>query len=145
MANIKCYFGIENLNLTNPQRNTLVAELQALGENNNGFAPNERNHWRIRTDNNAAIFEALFNEDNLTIAAIKARLATIFNVAVGTITHSTSQSAYGLVVTFIQGGQDKVRSVAFGYNGSAWGTWADSNAAVRAYLAANAVAWGETV
>lgn len=143
MANIKCYFGIENLNLTNGQRNTLVAELQSLGENNNGFAPNERNHWRIRLDNNAAIFEALFNENHLTIAAIKSRLATIFGVAVGTISHSTSQVSYGLVVTFTHSAQQKMRLVAFGHNGSAWGTWAESNAAVRAYLTANAAAWGD--
>lgn len=143
MANIKCYFGIENLNLTNPQRTTLVTGLQALGVNNNSVQPAERIHWRVRTDNNAIIFEALFDEDNLTIAAIKARLATIFGVAVGTISHSTSQTAYGLVVTFTHSAQQKIRMVAFGHNGSVWGTWVDSNAAARAYLAANAAAWGE--
>lgn len=138
-----CYFGIENINLTNGQRSTLVTGLQSLAINNNDPQPCNRNHWRIRTDNNAVIFEAEFDEDTLTIAAIKQRLADIFSVAVGTITHSTSQSAYGLVVTFIQGGQNKVRSVAFGHNGSAWGTYADSKAAILAYLLANAVAWGD--
>lgn len=138
-----CYFGIENINLTNGQRNTLVAGLQTLGTSNSDPQPCNRNHWRIRTDNDAAIFEADFDENTLTIAAIKQRLATIFSVAVGTITHSTSQSAYGLVVTFIHGGQNKIRSVAFGHNGSAWGTYADSKAAVLAYLQANAAAWGD--
>jgi hypothetical protein len=142
MANIRCYFGIENINLTNPQRLTLITGLQALGDNTSAN-PCNRNHWRIRTDNNAVIFEALFDEDNLTIDAIKQRLATIFGVAVGTISHSTSQNAtYGLIVTFTHSAQAKIRMVAFGYNGS-WRTWAESNAAARAYLAANAAAWGD--
>lgn len=144
MANIHLYFGIENLNLTAPQKATFIEALQGLGQNNSGDKPNEKNHWRVRLDNDAVIFEALFSEDNLTIAAIKQRLATIFGVAVGTISHSTSQNAtYGLIVTFIHSAQNKVRMVAFGNNGSAWGTWAQSNQAVRDYLAANAAAWGE--
>lgn len=142
MANIRCYFGIENINLTVGQKNTLITGLQAIGDNASAN-PCNRNHWRIRADNNAVIFEANFDENNLTIDAIKQRLATIFGVAVGTITHSTSQNAtYGLIVTFIQGGQNKIRSVAFGYNGG-WGSWVESNAATRSYLAANAVAWGD--
>lgn len=143
MASIKCYFGIENLNLTNPQRTTIINGLQAIGVNNADPQPANRNHWRVRSDNNAIIFEALFDEDTLTIAAIKQRLATIFSVTVGTISHSTTQSAYGLVVTFTHSAQQKIRMVAFGHDGSAWGTWADSNASVRAYLLANAAAWGD--
>lgn len=143
MANIRCYFGIENINLTAPQKATFITGLQALGDNASAN-PCNRNHWRIRTDNDAVIFEANFDEDNLTIAAIKARLATIFGVAVGTITHSTSQNAtYGLIVTFIHSAQNKVRMVAFGHNGTAWGTIAQSRTAAQAYLAANAAAWGD--
>lgn len=144
MANIHLYFGIENLNLTAPQKATLVAELQGLGQANNGAAPNLRNHWRVRLDNDAVIFEALFDESHLAIPAIKARLATIFGVAVGTISHSTSQNAtYGLIVTFTHSAQAKLRMVAFGHNGTAWGTTAQSRAAAQAYLAANAAAWGD--
>src|SRR5688572_16025858 len=106
--NIQVYFGIENLNLTNQQRNTLVAGLQQLGHNTS-YLTNERNHWRFRLDNQAIIFEALFDENDLTIAAIKQRLANLFNVAVNTISHSTQQTAYGLLVTFIHGGQNKMR------------------------------------
>lgn len=144
MANVHLYFGIENLNLTAPQKATFIEALQALGQNNSGDKPNEKNHWRVRIDNDAVIFEGLFNEDNLTIVAIKARLATIFGVAVGTISHSTSQHAtYGLIVTFIHSSQNKIRMVAFGHNGTAWTTIAQSRAAAQAYLAANAVAWGD--
>lgn len=142
MANIHLYFGIENLNLTAPQKASLLEALQALGQANNGASPQFRNHWRIRLDNDAIIFEASFDESNLTIAAIKARLATIFGVAVGTITHSTSQNAtYGLIATFIHSAQNKIRMVAFGHNGTNWGTTAQSRAAAQAYLIANAAAW----
>ena len=140
MTLLTCYFGIENLNLTNQQRNTLIDGLQQLG-NNSGNFPNEKNHWRIRLDNQAVIFEALFNEDHLTISAIKQRLATIFNVAIDTISHTTTQNLIGRVVTFAHGGQNKIRMVAFGHNGSTWGSWAESNAAVRSYLFTNMSAW----
>lgn len=141
MAQIACYFGIENLNLTNPQRALLVDGLKTIGDNTSPY-PNFRNHWRVRLDNNAVIFEASFDEDNLTIAAIKARLATIFGVAVGTISHSSSQNAtYGLIITFTHSAQQKIRMVAFGHNGSAWGTIEQSRTAAKAYLTANAAQW----
>lgn len=141
MANLTCYFGIEILNLTNNQRNTLIDGLKTLGQNNSN-KPNEKNHWRTRLDNQAVIFEALFNEDHLTINAIKQRLANIFNVDIGTISHSTNQvSMVGLVITFAHGGQSRVRMVAFGHDGLNWGTWAESNAAARSYLFTNMEAW----
>lgn len=142
--NIRVYFGIENINLTNQQRNTLVAGLQQLGHNTSHLT-NERNHWRIRLDNQAVIFEALFDENDLTIAAIKQRLANLFNVAVDTISHSTQQTAYGLLVTFIHGGQNKMRMIAFGHDGNAWGTWAESNLAVHVYLFNNLLAWDDSL
>lgn len=141
MANTHCYFGIENLNLTAQQKNTLIAGLQELGQNNSGDKPNEKNHWRIRPDNNAVMFEALFDSEALTIAAIKARLATIFNVAVGTISHSTSQQSVGLVVTFTHSAQQKLRMVCFGMSGGQWPEWSVSNQAARDYLIANSAAW----
>ena len=140
MAYLTCYFGIENLNLTNSQRNTLIDGLQQLGENNGNF-PNQKNHWRIRADNQAIIFEALFDEDTLTIAAMKERLANIFNVAVNTISHTSQQTVYGLLVTFVHGGENKIRMIAFGHNGTTWGTWAESNLAAHVYLFNNLAAW----
>lgn len=141
MANIHCYYGLESLALTNPQRATLVSGLQSLGQANSGGNPAQRNHWRIRPDNNAVIFEALFDEDTLTIAAIKARLGSIFSVNVSQISHSTNQHAtYGLIVTFTYLAVNRIRSVAFGYNGG-WPSTAVSRNAALAYLAANAAEW----
>lgn len=143
MAEQALYFGIESLNLTAGQRNTLVAELQQLGTRNNGDAPNLRNHWRVRLDNLAVIFEAAFDTDSITIDAIKARLATIFNVAVGTISHNVVDNAAGKVVTFIQGGQNRIRMVCFGMTvADTWPSLEISRAAARAYIDANAAAWG---
>jgi hypothetical protein len=142
MANIHTYIGIENLNLTNNQRNQLVATIQALGAANNSVQPAERNHWRVRPDNDAAIFEALFDEDTITIDSIKQFLANIFGIAVGTINHATQQTQYGLLATFSRNGTDYVRLISFGHDGD-WSTWQESNAAVRDYLSDNAVAWGD--
>lgn len=136
-------FGIENLALTNTQRGQLVTALQALGANNNSVQPAERNHWRIRLDNNAVIFEALFDEDTITIASIKQFLANIFSIDASTITHTTQNTAYGLLVTFTRNATDYIRMISFGYNGG-WADWQTSRGAAQAYLATNAVAWGET-
>lgn len=143
MAESRQYFYLEALNITAGQRNTLRDGLLTLGRRESSVQPCERMHSRIRNDNNAIIFEAWLEEDDLTIAAIKARLATLFSVAVGTITHSVNQSVYGVVVTFIQGGQNRIRLGSFAHNGTNWGTTAESAAAARAYLAANAAEWGE--
>lgn len=143
MAVQTLYFGIESLNLTAGQKNTLITGLQSLGDNASA-SPNRRNHSRIRLDNNAIIFEAAFETDNLTIDAIKQRLATIFNVAVGTITHSTASPGVGFTVTFIQGGQNRIRMISFGMTvAGTWPSWTVSNQAVRDYLIANSAAWGD--
>lgn len=145
MAISRQYFGIENLNLTAPQKQTLIDGLKTIGTAESSNQPCERMHTRIRNDNDAMIFEALVDENSLTMLAIRTRLAAIFGVAVGTISTSTNQVAtIGLVVTFIHSAQNKCRMVAFGHNGSAWGTTVQSRAAAQAYLATNATAWGET-
>lgn len=134
------YFGIENLELNTTQRNTLVAALQALGSNNESVQPAERNHWRIRLDNEAAIFEALFDEDNISIGAMKQFLANIFSVDVSTIDNSTQQTAIGLLVTFSRLGTDYFRTIAFGYD-SEWPAWEVSRKAAVAYLRVNMLEW----
>lgn len=137
------YFYLESLNLTAPQRQTLVTQLLGLGRDENADSPARRMHSRVRNDNLAMLFEAVVEEDDLTINAIKNRLATIFGIAVGTISHSTNQSVYGFVVTYIQGGQNRMRLGAFAHNGTSWGTTAQSRQAAQAYLLANALAWGD--
>jgi hypothetical protein len=137
MAQRRLYFGIENLALTNAQRNTLVAGLQQLGANGDS-QPCNRNHWRIRLDNQAAIFEALFDDSQLTIAALKSRLATIFGIAANDISHATSTTGIGFLVTLSYQSVARLRVLLFG---GASATHAESHAAVLNYLATNAAAW----
>lgn len=141
MTDVHNYWGIENLNLTAPQKATLVANLQALGQRNGGL-PHERMQFRPRPDGDAVIFEATFDDANLTIAQMKSWLASIFGVAVGTISHNVATPTFAArpspTVTFIHGGQNKLRSVAFG---GVDATWEQSRVEAVAYLAANAAAW----
>lgn len=143
MANKHVYFGIERLPaLSAGQRATLVADLKGLGTANNSSQPAERNHWRTRLDNDAVIFEALFDETNIDIAAMKDFLAITFGVSASSIESNTQATVYGLVVTFSRLGTDYLRSIAFGYD-AGWPTWNDSRLAVHVYLAANSAAWNE--
>jgi hypothetical protein len=135
------YFGIENLALNDNQRSTLVQALRALGPASDP-QPARLCHWRTRPDGQAAIFEALFDEDVLTIQAWKVRLAALFDVDPGTVDHAlvTAHFAGGdtPVVTFSRGGTDYLRVALFGGVGA---TWPDSGDECRAYILANLAEW----
>lgn len=145
MANVHVYFGIENLALTNPQRNTLFSQLTALGREDLSIHPNRKMQTRTRLDGQAAILEAVFDENDLTLSEIRSRLATIFGVAVGTI--STVVSTVSLagrdttLVVFSRLGVDYIRMVAFGFNSNAWPSWELSREAASAYIRNNSVSW----
>jgi len=131
------YYGIEVLNLTTAQKNTLLGVLQSLGRDNQHPQPCMRNHWRIRPDNNAIIFEGNFDDEHWTAEAIKTRLSAALAVSAGLVTHTTTQSQYGPVVTFTRT-TARLRLVAFGGLLASWG---ESWTAVQAYLKANQAAW----
>jgi hypothetical protein len=139
------YFGIENLNLSAEQRGALVEVLRALGPAHSG-QPCRLCHWRTRLDNEAAIYEALFDEDTITVQAFKSRLGNIFDVSPSTIDHSTNQvtldSRQTAVVTFSRNETDYLRVAFFGYAGDEdWPTWEESRVEAVAYLAANEEEW----
>jgi len=144
VADRHIYFGIENLALNDAQRGLLIAALRALGPASHP-QPACLCHWRTRLDGQAAIFEALFDEDNITVQAFKARLGVIFGIDPATIGHSTNLVTFAnrqsAVVTFSRGGTDYLRVVFFGYAGADWPTWMDSGDECRAYLRANAAEW----
>ncbi len=135
------YIGIENLALNNSQKATLMSAIKALGPETN-LSPARLNHWRTRLDNNALIAEALFDEDNLTVAKFKQRLANIFGVNISSIGHSIINHSFGggttPVVTFDYNGVDRLRVVLFGGTGASWNESGDE---VRAYLANNKDDW----
>ena len=103
------------------------------------------NHWRTRLDGQAAIYEALWAEENITIDTFKQRLATLFGIdpdsidsSVNPVTFATLPSA---VVTFSRNGTDYLRTVFFGYAGGEFPDWADSGDECRAYLKLFADEW----
>ena len=125
------YAGIEDLGLTVAQRQTLVDALEQLSANGHP-QPSHRNHWRVRLDNKAVIFEAEFNGEDWTVETIKTRLANIFSIAPGQINHVITSSAYGPVVTFrYPGSTSKLRMIAFAGINS---TWVQSRQAAVSYL-----------
>jgi hypothetical protein len=142
MAISERYFGLESLNLNASQRNQLVAALQALGTANDDPQPSRRNHRRVRSDQLAVIFQASFDDDTISIAACKQRLATIFSVSVASITHTVATPTFAVrestVVTFTRTGTDYIRAAIFGGLGA---TLEQSRVEVLAYIAANAAAW----
>ena len=141
MAQKHLYFGAENLNLNTIQRAALITALRALGPASDP-QPARLNHWRTRLDGEAAIFEALFNENALTVAAFKSRLGNIFDVDPATIDHVAAGRSYAggttAVVTFSRGGTDHLRFALFGGVNT---TWAESGDECRGYLAANRDEW----
>lgn len=138
MVDVNLYFYIENLNLTAGQKQTLVDQLRAIGRRDADANPHNHNHWRVRLDGDAVIFEGWFDDANLTAVGVRNRLAAIFSVAQTAITYTTTQTAYGPVVTYTYNAQQKLRCGVFGGLAA---TWAQSHAAVLAFLAANAAAW----
>lgn len=134
------YYGIERLpGMTAGQRDTLIAALKALPNAVNS-RPCWKNHWRIRADGDAAIFEAWWRDTDWTIAKVKEWLRSVFGVDPATIAHTTSSTAYGPLVTFSRSSVDRLRVISFG---GANPTWEESRQAAVAYLAANAAAWGD--
>ena len=139
------YFAIENLNLNDTQRAALVDALRALGPAT-ARQPAYLNHWRTRLDGQAAIFEALWDEDRITIEVFKQRLGTIFGVSWVTIGHSVQLVTFATrqtaIVTFSRTGTDYLRVAFFGYpGGEDWPTWQESGDECRAYLALYAAEW----
>jgi hypothetical protein len=135
------YFGIENLNLNASQRATLVNALEVLGPASDP-QPARLNHWRVRLDDDAAIFEASFARTNLTIPQFKQWLGTIFGVDPGTIDHRHNLQHYAggdtLIATFARSGTDYLRFALFG---GITTTWNQSGDECRGYLAANISEW----
>jgi hypothetical protein len=140
---ISLFFGIENLALTAPQKATLVAALQALGPSSDP-QPAELMHWRVRLDNDAVIFRARFQDNDLTTVNLRQFLANTFSVALANISAGTTSTTFGTrpspIITMTVAAIARMRFVLFGGLAA---TVDQSNAEVLAYLAANAAAWGD--
>lgn len=138
MADVNLYFYVENLGLAQAQKDTLVAELKTIGKRDSDNNPRYRNHWRVRLDNEAVIFEGVFDDANLSAVGVRNRLAAIFGVANTSITYATTQTAFGPTVVYTYNAIARLRVGVFG---GLTATYQESQAQVLAYLAANMAAW----
>ena len=106
------YFFVESLDLTADQRATLVAALKAWGLRNTSVYPNERNHWAVRPDGLAVIFEAVFDADNLTAIWFRTKLSQIFSVSLTSVTATVATTTLRAFSNFqVQHG----KQAAYGY------------------------------
>lgn len=135
------YLAVENLAMNDAQKDAFVDRLRGLGQDNAGEAQ-FRMQLRPRNDNQAAIFEAKFDDNQLTPAAIKQFLASIFGVSAASISHTLGVADFGSGTTqyvkFTRTSIDYLRVAAFGGVGS---TWQQSNSEARAYLALHTNEW----
>lgn len=135
------YMAVEDLALNGVQRETLMATIRRLGTNDDPM-PDRRNHWRVRNDSRAVIFEAAFDEQTLTVEVFKTRLAGIFGVNANTVddrlTSITLDKRATPVETYSRGGTDYLRIALFGGTDA---TWKESATEARAYLTAHRDAW----
>lgn len=131
------YYGIESLALSAAQKAALVDALMQLGRNLDP-QPCRRNHWRIRPDNDAAVFHAAWDVSDWTIATMKTWLGQVFGVDPSTITSSTQSTKYGPLITFGRGGTNYLHCIVFG---GADASYEQSHAAVLQYLSDYAELW----
>ena len=135
------YIGIENINLDAVQRQTLIDAIKALGPSSDP-QPARLNHWRTRLDEEAAIFEALFNDENLTVDKFKDRLAAIFGTQASQIDDAISNVDYaGYGTTIVMFSRKKIDYLRFALFGGRDAAWMESGDECRAYLHANLEEW----
>jgi hypothetical protein len=132
------YFYLEDLSLTTIQRNTLINAVRNYGEENNSVFPHRKMQVRTRLDGKAAIFEAVFQDNQLTAEHFQQILAGIFGVPAANITFTITVPVYGTLVTYSYNTTPRLR---FGVFGGINATWEQSRATAHTYLLANQAAW----
>ena len=94
MANQYGYFVVEALVAFTPaQAAALLSDLCLIGQEDTGPTHRRLIHQE-RLDANAAIYRGVFNENQLTHAAIRNRVATILGVPPGQVTTTTGTEIY---------------------------------------------------
>lgn len=151
MAVGRVFFSIEDVNLSDTQRATLIAGLKALGINNKARNPAFCNQQRPRRETYPSgkivemSYEGLFNTDNLRPQAIKNRLGDIFEINPDTIDHRISNNFnYGAEGIFSRNSTDYLKFRLFG-DGTLGTSYKDSCQAFLDYLHDFAEAWGEGI
>lgn len=133
------YIGVEDLALTAPQRAAILAAFSALGPASDP-QPARLLQRRVSLDGSKVCYEALFNEDNLTVANVKQFLANAVGVDPAIIADQTTMSAYGPVVTYSVAAVDRIRFLVFG---GLTATWDESRRLRGEYRRNNLSEWDE--
>jgi hypothetical protein len=133
------YFLLEDLGLSDAQRDIIWALTDADGDENDSPLPNLRNHWATRLDGNAKIYEGVFSD--LTIGTMTSRLAQAGLNDLRTV--PVPASIYGVQYDF-EARIDKIwtlvlRWITFSAIGA---TWEDSHTAALLYLSDYKDLWG---
>ena len=133
MAQRHFYFAFENLDLSGEDWDDLVQRFKQRGSTDDP-QPARRNHWRYRTDEQAIIFEALFNEQAVNENAVRGILTSITGVPPPRIDYETVDN----VTTFAIDSTDALIQRMFGEDDA---IWMESGDECRAYLKANQEDW----
>jgi hypothetical protein len=121
------YYVIENLGMTGNQKQQVDGELIKLGPVRD-TKPCNLNHRRYRSDGNAVIYEAMFDEKEIAIEAMDKYLASALGIDPRSIKHSTRISKYGTEIAFTYNGSKSIMTL---FDGS---TWEESRKACLRYL-----------
>lgn len=140
MANWHGYFVVERQNIGAGNWVALRALFEEMGTLDSTF-PAFNNHRRDRLDDNAVIYESLFDTSEVSILKFKQLLSDEFGVPIEDIDHETTAVDYAgfgtTVWEFLYGAIERFRVERFGSGG----TWSQSGDECRAYLAANRAEW----
>lgn len=118
------YIAIEDLGMNQNQRQTLFAIFETLSPATLTDQPKHKNQFRRSLDGSKAILEMLFDEDDLSIAAFRQKLAATFGVQAGNIGVVQTQREYGWswtpIWTFSRNSVSYFRVALFGGVGADW-------------------------
>jgi hypothetical protein len=129
------YLAVEDIALTAPQREAIMNAFRDMGPE---AGPNQHLlQFRPSLDGSKAIFEALFQQANVTIENVKQIIADAVGIDPGMIDDTSQQTQYGPAVTF-SAGTDRVRFLLFDGVG---GEWEQSRIKCRDFIAANSEDW----
>lgn len=143
MTNAHIYFVAERQSISIGNWSALITLFEAMGTNDSPM-PAFNNHWRIRLDGDAVIYESKFDTSEVSLEAFKQLLADEFGVDVGDIESVISSADYAEIGTtvwqFKYNSVDRFKVERFGAGGA---TWQQSGDECRGYLAANRDEWDQ--
>lgn len=134
------YFIVERGSIGSGNWTALRGLFEAMGTQDSSF-PCYNNHRRTRLDDDAVLYESLFDPNEVSIQSFKQLLADEFGVPVSSIEHTTDVISYGdyetTVWEFLYNAIVRFTVRRFGQGG----TWRESGDECRGYLALYQAAW----